>query len=103
MPNLEIFEGKSITWILLMALLIGIWWLAKFTRDFVKDTIVKFEGQLKDQQNKSDIREDKLNEQLTASIDNNSRMVTTLERLEKRFDSLDSKVENILKRGYKDE
>lgn len=98
MPNLEIFEGKSVTWILLMTLLIGIWYLAKFTRDFVKDTIVKFEKQLEDQRNKAEKREEKLNEQLTESIRNNSRIATTLEKIENRFDSLDSKIESIEKR-----
>ena len=95
MPNLEIFEGKSITWILLMALLIVIFYLAKFTRDFVRDTIVKFEGQLKDQTSKSERREDTLNDQLNKSIENNSRIANTIEKIEKRFDSLDSKIECI--------
>lgn len=98
MPNLEIFEGKSITWILLMALLICIWYLAKFTRDFVKDTIAKFEQQLVEQRDKSEKREDKLNEQLTESIKNNSRIATTLEKIENRFDSLDLKIESLEKR-----
>lgn len=95
MPNLEIFEGKSVTWILLMTLLIGMYYLAKFTRDFVRDIIVKFDKQLKDQSDKSEKREDKLNEQLTESIKNNSRIATTLEKIESRFDSLDSKIECI--------
>jgi hypothetical protein len=102
MPNLEIFEGKSITWILLMALLLGIWWLAKFTRDFVANTIVKFEKQLNEQMNRSEKREDQLNQQLSKSIENNSRIVDALdkleERFESRFDNVDSKIENLERR-----
>lgn len=92
MPNLEIFEGKSITWILLMALLICIWYLAKFTRDFVSSTIVKFQKQLEDQVEKSEKRETQLNEQLNKSIENNSRMINSLEKLETRFDDLERRL-----------
>lgn len=92
MPNLEIFEGKSITWILLMALLIGIVYLAKFTRDFVNNTIVKFQKQLEDQVEKSEKRETQLNEQLNKSIENNSRMINSLEKLETRFDDLERRL-----------
>ncbi|MDF2881560.1 MAG: hypothetical protein K0R54_2117 [Clostridiaceae bacterium] len=96
MPNLEIFEGKSITWILLMALLIGIVYLAKFTRDFVGSTIVKFQKQLEDQVEKSEKREAQLNEQLNKSIENNSRMINSLEKLETRFDDLERNIERRL-------
>lgn len=87
MPNLEIFEGKSITWILLMALLIGIWYLAKFTRDFVSNTIVKFEKQMEEKDKESERRESQLNEQLNKSIENNSRIIDALEKLEAKFES----------------
>lgn len=95
MPSLEIFEGKSITWILLMALLLGIWYLAKFTRDFVHDTIKKFEHQLEVEKNESRKREERLNEQLTNSIMNNTRIANTLEKMENRFDNLEKKIEKI--------
>lgn len=98
MPNLEIFEGKSITWILLMALLLAVWYLAKFTRDFVGNTITKFEKQLQDQRDKAEKREEKLSEQLTESIKNNSRIADTIEKIENRFENLEKKFEIIEKR-----
>lgn len=98
MPNLEIFEGKSITWILLMALLLAVWYLAKFTRDFVSNTISKFELQLEDQRNRSEKREEQLNIQLNKSIENNSRIAFAIEKIENRFDSLNVQIENIEKR-----
>jgi hypothetical protein len=98
MPNLEIFEGKSITWILLMALLLAIWYLAKFTRDFVSNTIIKFEMQLKDQSDTSEKREEQLNIQLNKSIENNTRLAVAIEKIESRFDSLNIQIESIEKR-----
>jgi archaellum component FlaC len=98
LPVLELFEGKSITWILLVALLIVIFYLAKFTRDFVKDTMVKFETQLKEQTDKSEKREDRLHAQLDESIKNTSRIADTLEKIENRFESLETKIECIEKR-----
>ena len=43
MPNLEIFEGKSMAWILLMFLGIGIAALYKTARDFIKAAFKRYE------------------------------------------------------------
>lgn len=95
MPPIEIFEGKSITWILLISLIICIWYLAKFTRDFVSKTVERFQTQMEAQQARAETREAKLMEQIEKSNQTNALFAKTIEKFEQRFDKIDNTLSTI--------
>jgi dynactin complex subunit len=126
MPNLEIFEGKSITWILLMFFGIAAAALWKSGKDFIKNFFVKYEEivnktekilqenrkeaekreqqlkrELQLEREKSEAKEKDFIKQLSENTKATNKIVIVLDDMKKGFnnklDDLNAKVDSVIK------